>query len=230
MLKVENLNQYYGGSHILRGLSFELELGKVTTLLGRNGVGKTTLLKSLMGLVKTKSGSMHLDGRDITHLPPHERVKAGIGYVPQGREIFPRLTVEENLLMGLATKPGSTPIPSRIFEMFPVLKQMMNRRGGDLSGGQQQQLAIGRALAMGPRLLILDEPTEGIQPSIIKDIERAIRMLAETGEMAILLVEQYYDFAESLADQYLLMERGEFIMRGKGETMPQDGVLAALAV
>ncbi len=230
MLKVENLNQYYGGSHILRGLSFELELGKVTTLLGRNGVGKTTLLKSLMGLVKTKSGSMHLDGRDITHLPPHERVKAGIGYVPQGREIFPRLTVEENLLMGLATKPGSTPIPSRIFEMFPVLKQMMNRRGGDLSGGQQQQLAIGRALAMGPRLLILDEPTEGIQPSIIKDIERAIRMLAETGEMAILLVEQYYDFAESLADQYLLMERGEFIMRGRGETMPQDGVREALAV
>jgi len=230
MLKVENLNQYYGGSHILRGLSFELELGKVTTLLGRNGVGKTTLLKSLMGLVKTKSGTMHLDGRDITHLPPHERVKAGIGYVPQGREIFPRLTVEENLLMGLATLPGSTPIPSRIFEMFPVLKQMMHRRGGDLSGGQQQQLAIGRALAMGPRLLILDEPTEGIQPSIIKDIERAIRMLAETGEMAILLVEQYYDFAESLADQYLLMERGEFIMRGKGESMPRDGVREALAV
>ncbi len=230
MLKVENLNQYYGGSHILRGLSFELELGKVTTLLGRNGVGKTTLLKSLMGLVKTKSGAMHLDGRDITHLAPHERVKAGIGYVPQGREIFPRLTVEENLLMGLATLPGSTPIPGRIFEMFPVLKQMMHRRGGDLSGGQQQQLAIGRALAMGPRLLILDEPTEGIQPSIIKDIERAIRMLAETGEMAILLVEQYYDFAESLADQYLLMERGEFIMRGEGESMPRDGVREALAV
>ena len=230
MLKVENLNQYYGGSHILRGLSFELELGKVTTLLGRNGVGKTTLLKSLMGLVKTKSGAMHLDGRDITHLAPHARVKAGIGYVPQGREIFPRLTVEENLLMGLATLPGSTPIPGRIFEMFPVLKQMMHRRGGDLSGGQQQQLAIGRALAMGPRLLILDEPTEGIQPSIIKDIERAIRMLAETGEMAILLVEQYYDFAESLADQYLLMERGEFIMRGEGESMPQDGVREALAV
>ena len=230
MLKVENLNQYYGGSHILRGLSFELELGKGTTLLGRNGVGKTTLLKSLMGLVKTKSGAMHLDGRDITHLAPHARVKAGIGYVPQGREIFPRLTVEENLLMGLATLPGSTPIPGRIFEMFPVLKQMMHRRGGDLSGGQQQQLAIGRALAMGPRLLILDEPTEGIQPSIIKDIERAIRMLAETGEMAILLVEQYYDFAESLADQYLLMERGEFIMRGEGESMPRDGVREALAV
>jgi urea transport system ATP-binding protein len=230
MLKVDTLNQAYGGSHILRGLSFEVEIGKVTTLLGRNGVGKTTLLKSLMGLVKTKSGSITFDGKDITHLPPHERVKAGIGYVPQGREIFPRLTVEENLLMGLATKPGSTPIPSRIFEMFPVLKQMMHRRGGDLSGGQQQQLAIGRALAMGPKLLILDEPTEGIQPSIIKDIERAIRMLAATGEMAILLVEQYYDFAESLADQYLLMERGEFIMRGKGENMPQDGVREALAV
>ena len=230
MLKIDNLHQAYGGSHILRGLSFELQKGEVTTLLGRNGVGKTTLLKTLMGLVKPKSGSIPLAGRDITALPPHERVKAGIGYVPQGREIFPRLTVEENLLMGLATKPGSAKIPQRIFDMFPVLKQMMHRRGGDLSGGQQQQLAIGRALAMGPSLLILDEPTEGIQPSIIKDIERAIRMLAETGEMAILLVEQYYDFAESLADQYLLMERGEFIMRGRGETMPQDGVREALAV
>ena len=230
MLTVENLNQAYGGSHILRGLSFEVKTGEVTALLGRNGVGKTTLLKSLMGVVKTKSGNIAFDGKDITHLPPHERVKAGIGYVPQGREIFPRLTVEENLLMGLATKPGGTPIPQRIFDMFPVLKQMMHRRGGDLSGGQQQQLAIGRALAMGPKLLILDEPTEGIQPSIIKDIERAIRTLAATGEMAILLVEQYYDFAESLADQYLLMERGEFIMRGRGETMPQDGVREALAV
>ncbi len=230
MLTITNLHQAYGGSHILRGLSFELQKGEVTTLLGRNGVGKTTLLKTLMGLVKPKSGSITLAGKDITHLPPHERVKAGIGYVPQGREIFPRLTVEENLLMGLATKPGGTKIPQRIFDMFPVLKQMMHRRGGDLSGGQQQQLAIGRALAMGPSLLILDEPTEGIQPSIIKDIERAIRMLAETGEMAILLVEQYYDFAEALADQYLLMERGEFIMRGRGETMPQDGVREALAV
>ena len=230
MLTVTNLHQAYGGSHILRGLSFELQKGEVTTLLGRNGVGKTTLLKSLMGLIKTKEGSITFDGKEITHLPPHDRVKAGIGYVPQGREIFPRLTVEENLLMGLATKPGSAKIPQRIFDMFPVLKQMMHRRGGDLSGGQQQQLAIGRALAMGPSLLILDEPTEGIQPSIIKDIERAIRMLAETGEMAILLVEQYYDFAEALADQYLLMERGEFIMRGRGETMPQDGVREALAV
>ncbi|MFZ4537364.1 urea ABC transporter ATP-binding subunit UrtE [Propionivibrio sp.] len=230
MLSVENLNQYYGGSHILRGLTFSTEPGKVTTLLGRNGVGKTTLLKCLMGLVPTRSGSISFNGKDITNAAPHERVKAGIGFVPQGREIFPRLTVEENLLMGLATRPGSTPIPERIFEMFPVLKQMLNRRGGDLSGGQQQQLAIGRALAMGPKLLILDEPTEGIQPSIIKDIERAIRLLAETGEMAILLVEQFYDFAESLADQYLLMERGEFIMRGKGEDMPKDGVREALSV
>jgi urea transport system ATP-binding protein len=230
MLKVDNLNQYYGGSHILRNLSFEAKIGEVTTLLGRNGVGKTTLLKSLMGLVKVKGGSISFDGKDITHAPSYERVKAGIGYVPQGREIFPRLTVDENLQMGLATRPGGTPIPPRIFEMFPVLKQMMKRRGGDLSGGQQQQLAIGRALAFGPRLLILDEPTEGIQPSIIKDIERAIRTLAEEGNMAILLVEQYYDFAESLADQYLVMERGEIIKRGAGKDMPQDGVRELLAV
>jgi urea transport system ATP-binding protein len=230
MLQIDSLHQAYGGSHILRGLSFAVETGKVTTLLGRNGVGKTTLLKALMGLVPTRSGSITFDGRDITALAPHERVRAGIGYVPQGREIFPRLSVEENLLMGLATQKRGTRIPERIFDMFPVLRQMLHRRGGDLSGGQQQQLAIGRALAMGPRLLILDEPTEGIQPSIIKDIERAIRTLAQSGEMAILLVEQYYDFAESLADQYLLMERGEFIMRGRGETMPQDGVREALAV
>ena len=162
--------------------------------------------------------------------PSFERVRAGIGYVPQGREIFPRLTVGENLQMGLATQPASTKVPERIFEMFPVLRQMLGRRGGDLSGGQQQQLAIGRALAMGPKLLILDEPTEGIQPSIIKDIERAIRALAATGEMAILLVEQYYDFCESLADQYLLMERGEIIMRGAGSEMAAHGVRDALSV
>jgi urea transport system ATP-binding protein len=234
MLTVENLNQYYGGSHILRDLSFTAEIGKVTALMGRNGVGKTTLLKCLMGLVPAKSGAIRFgaDGqlRDITQAPSHARVKAGIGYVPQGREIFPRLTVEENLLMGLATRPGSTAIPARIFEMFPVLKQMLGRRGGDLSGGQQQQLAIGRALAFGPKLLILDEPTEGIQPSIIKDIERAIRTLAEEGSMAILLVEQYYDFARSLADQYLVMERGEIIKRGTGADMEKDGVRELLAV
>lgn len=230
MLKVDNLNQYYGGSHILRGLSFEVPIGKVTTLLGRNGVGKTTLLKTLMGLVPAARGQITFNDQDITRAASYNRVRAGIGYVPQGREIFPRLTVEENLLMGLATRPGGEPIPARIFEMFPVLLQMMHRRGGDLSGGQQQQLAIGRALAFGPKLLILDEPTEGIQPSIIKDIERAIRSLAATGEMAILLVEQYYDFARSLADQYLVMERGEIVMRGEGSNMDADGVREALAV
>jgi len=230
MLKVEALNQYYGGSHILRNLSFEVPMGKVTTLLGRNGVGKTTLLKTLMGLVPAASGSIRFEGQDITRAPSYRRVAAGIGYVPQGREIFPRLTVEENLLMGLATRPGGSKVPERIFEMFPVLRQMLHRRGGDLSGGQQQQLAIGRALAFGPRLLILDEPTEGIQPSIIKDIGNAIRSLAETGEMAILLVEQYYDFARDLSDYYLLMERGEIVMRGAGEDMDADGVREELAV
>ncbi len=230
MLHVENLNQYYGGSHILRDISFDAPTGQVTCLLGRNGVGKTTLLKCLMGLVPAKTGAIRFGGEDITNAASHARVKAGIGYVPQGREIFPRLTVEENLRMGLAARPAGTPIPERIFEMFPVLKQMMKRRGGDLSGGQQQQLAIGRALAFGPKLLILDEPTEGIQPSIIKDIERAIRSLAEEGSMAILLVEQYYDFARSLADQYLVMERGEIIKRGAGCDMDKDGVRELLAV
>jgi urea transport system ATP-binding protein len=230
MLKVEKLNQYYGGSHILRDLSFEIPAGKVTALLGRNGVGKTTLLRALMGLVPARNGEILFFDKKITHVRPYERAKAGIGYVPQGREIFPRLTVEENLQMGLATLPRGARLPTRIFELFPVLKQMLGRRGGDLSGGQQQQLAIGRALAMGPKLLILDEPTEGIQPSIIKDIERAIRTLASTGEMAILLVEQYYDFARSLADQYLVMERGEILKRGAGADMDKDGVKALLAV
>ena len=230
MLSVKNLNQYYGGSHILRDLSFEIPAGKVTALLGRNGVGKTTLLRTLMGLVPAKTGEVVFYGRTITHVKPYERAKAGIGYVPQGREIFPRLTVEENLRMGLATQARGARVPERIFEMFPVLRQMLGRRGGDLSGGQQQQLAIGRALAMGPKLLILDEPTEGIQPSIIKDIERAIRALAATGDMAILLVEQYYDFARSLADQYLVMDRGELVRRGAGADMERDGVRALLAV
>ena len=229
-LSVSGLNQYYGGSHILRDLNFEVPAGKVTTLLGRNGVGKSTLLRTLMGLVAPRSGVIKFAERDLTHLAPYERVRAGVGYVPQGREIFARLTVEENLRIGLATKPRGTQIPERIFEMFPVLRQMMQRRGGDLSGGQQQQLAIGRALAMGPKLLILDEPTEGIQPSIIKDIERAIRTLSANGEMAILLVEQYYDFARSLADHYLVMERGEIIARGAGADMEKDGVLELLAV
>ena len=225
MLSVHALNQYYGGSHILRELSFEIAPGKVTALLGRNGVGKTTLLKALMGLVAVRTGQVRFEGRDLTKAKPHERARAGLGYVPQGREIFARLTVDENLRMACAER-----VPERVFEMFPVLKSMLRRRGGDLSGGQQQQLAIGRSLAMKPRLLILDEPTEGIQPSIIKDIERAIRALAATGEMAILLVEQYYDFARSLADQYLVMERGEIVARGRGEDMESDGVRALLAV
>jgi urea transport system ATP-binding protein len=254
MLSVENLNQYYGGSHILRDVGFTAETGKVTALLGRNGVGKTTLLKCLMGLVPAKSGQIKFDAKELTRLPSYERVRAGIGYVPQGREIFPRLTVAENLEMGLASRPRGSRLPELIFELFPVLKTMLHRRGGDLSGGQQQQLAIGRALAVSPRLLILDEPTEGIQPSIIKDIERAIRTVAQqkrveaasrtleeteqikdairtvarTGEVAILLVEQYYDFARALADQYLVMERGEIIKRG--HDMEQDGVRQLLAV
>ncbi|MGQ0546817.1 MAG: ATP-binding cassette domain-containing protein, partial [Betaproteobacteria bacterium] len=185
---------------------------------------KTTLLKTLMGLVPPKTGKVVFEDRDLTKAKPYERARAGLGYVPQGREIFPRLTVEENLIMGAAK------VPARIYEMFPELEQVLGRRGGDLSGGQQQQLAIGRALAMAPRLLILDEPTEGIQPSIIKEIERAIRSLAAAGDMAILLVEQYYDFARSLADQYLVMERGEIVARGRGAEMDADGVRRLLAL
>ena len=207
-LTVTDLNQYYGGSHILRNLGFEVPEGKVTALLGRNGVGKTTLLKVLMGLVPVESGSVQFGGTDLTRAAPYERVRAGLGYVPQGREIFSRLTVEENLRMGLATQPRGAVIPPRIFEMFPVLKQMLGRRGGDLSGGQQQQLAIGRALVMRPKLLLLDEPTEGIQPSIIKDIGRAISYLRSLGTMAIVLVEQYLDFACELGDNFAVMDRG----------------------
>ena len=230
MLNVKNINQYYGGSHILRDVSLSAELGKVTVILGRNGVGKTTLLKSLMGLVPVKSGSIELDGRAIQDDTPYERARAGIGFVPQGREIFGRLTVQENLRMGLAYKSASTPIPEELYSLFPVLQQMLHRKGGDLSGGQQQQLAIARALAAGPKLLILDEPTEGIQPSIIKDIGRVIRMLADRGNMAIVLVEQYYDFARDLADDYVVMERGSVLARGKGANMEIDGVRQLVAI
>ena len=230
MLKVSSLNQYYGGSHTLRDVAFEAPSGAVTAILGRNGVGKTTLLKCIAGLLPARSGAIGFDGADVTKLPPFQRARLGLGYVPQGREIFPRLTVEENLRLGLATRPPGTPIPPRIFEMFPVLADMMQRRGGDLSGGQQQQLSIGRALALEPKLLVLDEPTEGIQPSIIKDIERAIRLLAGEGRMAILLVEQYYDFARSLADRYVVLSRGEVVMAGRGEDMEKDGVRERLTV
>jgi urea transport system ATP-binding protein len=234
MLSVKNIHQYYGGSHILRDVSLDVAPGQVTVLLGRNGVGKTTLLKSLMGLVPIKSGAIEFNGQAITGATPYQRARAGIGFVPQGREIFARLTVEDNLRMGLAYKPASTPIPPQLFELFPVLKQMLNRRGGDLSGGQQQQLAIARALAAQPKLIILDEPTEGIQPSIIKDIGRVIRMLATEGlngqRVAVLLVEQYYDFAEELADHYLVMERGEVIARGPGSEMQAKGIRQLVAI
>ena len=234
MLSVNNINQFYGGSHILRDVSLAATQGKVTVVLGRNGVGKTTLLKSLMGLVPVKSGSIELDGKPIQNHTPYLRARAGIGFVPQGREIFARLTVEENLRMGLAYKSAGTPIPPELFELFPVLKQMLTRRGGDLSGGQQQQLAIARALAAKPKLIILDEPTEGIQPNIIKDIGRVIRMLADTGldgqRVAVLLVEQYYDFAKDLADDYVVMERGAVIASGQGSDMDTNGVRQLVAI
>lgn len=218
MLQVCELNQYYGGSHILRGVSFEAVVGEVTCLLGRNGVGKTTLLRCLMGLIPVKAGEVVWQGKTITHSKPHQRVQSGVAYVPQGREIFPRLTVEENLLMGLTrfSAGNARSVPEEIWQLFPVLKEMKHRRGGDLSGGQQQQLAIGRALASRPQLLILDEPTEGIQPSVIKEIGQVIRSLANRGDMAILLVEQFYDFAAELADSYLVMSRGSIVQQGRG--------------
>lgn len=234
MLQIDDIHQYYGGSHILRGVSLQAKAGEITVVLGRNGVGKTTLLKSLMGLVPVRSGEVRFQGQVITRARPDERARAGIGYVPQGREIFARLTVQENLQMGLATRPAGTPIPPQLFELFPVLQQMLQRRGGDLSGGQQQQLAIARALAAHPRLLVLDEPTEGIQPNIIKDIGRVLKQLAREGlngtPMAIVLVEQYYDFAEALADQYLVMERGEVVAHGPGSEMAEKGIRQLVAI
>jgi urea transport system ATP-binding protein len=230
LLSVENLNQYYGGSHILRDISFQMQKGKVTVLLGRNGVGKTTLLKAIMGLIPVRTGQIDLQGQSMEKWPPYARAKAGIGFVPQGREIFARLTVLDNLRMGLATQPSNASISEEIFELFPVLQQMLHRRGGDLSGGQQQQLAIARALVSQPQLLILDEPTEGIQPSIIKDIGRVIQRLAAKGTMGILLCEQYYDFARELADDYLVMERGQFIAKGPGTEMDTKDIKRLVAI
>jgi urea transport system ATP-binding protein len=216
----------------LRGVSLSLAKGECLALLGRNGVGKTTLLKCLMGVLPSASGSINFEGRDITRLKPHERAALGIAYVPQGREIFARLTVEENLLMGMATKPGrnASTIRGEVYELFPVLKEMLGRRGGDLSGGQQQQLAIARALLADPKLIILDEPTEGIQPSIIKDIGRVIRMLRERGDMAILLCEQYFDFAHELADKFMVLSRGEVVAAGSQHEMAHENVKRHLAV
>ena len=232
MLQVEQLNQYYGAAHILRGISLQVNKGECLALLGRNGVGKTTLLKCLMGVLPAASGRVAFEGADITRRAPHERARAGIAYVPQGREIFARLSVEENLMMGMASLPAkkAKQIKGEIYELFPVLKDMLRRRGGDLSGGQQQQLAIASALLAEPKLIILDEPTEGIQPSIIKDIERVIRLLRQRGDMGILLCEQYFDFAHALADRFVVLSRGEVVAQGTQAEMGGEAVKRHLAV
>jgi urea transport system ATP-binding protein len=231
MLSVEAIDLYYGASHTLRRVSLTARRGEITCILGRNGVGKTSLLRAIFGLQPIRSGRIAWDDRDLTRAPPHERPRAGLALVPQGREIFPRLTVLENLQTGFATLPRALRhIPDEIFALFPVLKDMLGRRGGDLSGGQQQQLAIARALVARPQLLILDEPTEGIQPSIIKDIEQVIRGLAAGRDMAILLVEQYFEFARALADRYVVMERGEVVLAGDARDMVESDVRRYLTV
>jgi urea transport system ATP-binding protein len=231
MLTVDAVDLYYGASHTLRQVSLTAKKGEVTCILGRNGVGKTSLLRAIFGLHPIRSGRIRWEDRDLTGLPPHQRARAGLALVPQGREIFPRLSVEENLRTGFATLPrGLRHIPDEIFTLFPVLKDMLGRRGGDLSGGQQQQLAIARALVARPRLLILDEPTEGIQPSIIKDIARVIERLVERGDMAILLVEQYFEFARDLAAAYIVMQRGEVVLSGRQSDMDEAATRAYLTV
>jgi urea transport system ATP-binding protein len=230
MLQINQVNQYYGGSHILRDVTFTVPVGELTVMLGRNGVGKTTLLRCIMGIVPIRTGSAVWKDKSLERLPPYSRVASGLGYVPQGRDIFPRLTVGENLLVGAASDRSVRGISKEIYDLFPILKEMKNRRAGDLSGGQQQQLAIGRALMGRPELLLLDEPTEGIQPSIIQEIGKTLRRLVEEFRMTILLVEQYYDFARHLADHYVVMDRGEVVAQGVGKDMEQDGVRALVAV
>jgi urea transport system ATP-binding protein len=230
MLQINQVNQYYGGSHILRDVTLTVPAGELTVMLGRNGVGKTTLLRCVMGIVAIRTGSVVWKDKSLERLPPYSRVASGLGYVPQGRDIFPRLTVEENLLVGAASDRSVRGVSKEIYDLFPILKEMKNRRAGDLSGGQQQQLAIGRALMGRPELLLLDEPTEGIQPSIIQEIGKTLRRLVEEFRMTILLVEQYYDFARHLADHYVVMDRGEVVAQGAGKDMEQDGVRALVAV
>jgi urea transport system ATP-binding protein len=231
MLSVDTVDLYYGASYTLRRVSLTARRGEVTCILGRNGVGKTSLLRAIMGLQPIRSGKILWEDRDLTGVPTHERARAGFALVPQGREIFPRLTVLENLQTGFATLPRALrQIPDEIYTLFPVLKDMLGRRGGDLSGGQQQQLAIGRALVARPQLLILDEPTEGIQPSIIKDIGRVIARLAARGDMAIVLVEQYFEFARDLASAYAVMQRGEVVLSGRGDEMDEAEVRTYLTV
>ena len=231
MLIVENIDLYYGASQALRSVDMRAERGQVACVMGRNGVGKTSLIRAICGQQAVRSGTIAWDGADITDAAPHERASLGIAFVPQGRDIFPLLTVHENLQTGYAALPrAKRTIPDEIFELFPVLRDMLKRRGGDLSGGQQQQLAIARALVTRPQLLVLDEPTEGIQPSIIKDIEKIIRLLGQRGDMAIVLVEQYFEFARDLADSFLVMDRGEIVMQGTREEMVEDDVRRYLTV
>jgi urea transport system ATP-binding protein len=231
MLRVERVDLFYGASAALRGVSVAAEIGRITCVLGRNGVGKTSLLRAIVGQQPVKGGRIMWEGQDVTALAPEDRARRGFGFVPQGREVFPLLTVRENLETGFAPLPrAQRRIPDEIFELFPVLKDMLGRRGGDLSGGQQQQLAIARALVTRPRLLLLDEPTEGIQPSIIKQIGAVIRRLAAKGEMAILLVEQYFDFARELADDYAVMDRGEVVLAGQACDMNEGDVRRHLTV
>jgi urea transport system ATP-binding protein len=231
MLRVDGIDLFYGAARILRGVSIGAEPGRITCLLGRNGVGKTSLLRAITGRQPVRAGTIRWDGHDLTRMRPDARTRLGVASVPQGREIFPLLTVREHLETGFAVLPrGQRKIPDEVFELFPVLKEMLGRRGGDLSGGQQQQLAIGRAMVMRPKLLVLDEPTEGIQPSIIKDIGRAIAYLRDKGEMAILLVEQYFDFARDLADSYAVMDRGRIVLAGDRAGMQEAEVRRWLTV